>query len=74
MTRSDDPYYLKPCSHCGSEWLKMSADRIERSIPDFIQCMDCGAKVEYDHHRCDDPDLGQIIEDLIMKWNRRVKE
>ena len=61
---------LKPCPFCGENYLEIRASKIDHGF-DYIKCEVCGAKVEYDHHRNDDPDLDQIIEVLAEKWNRR---
>ena len=74
MTSSDNPFFLKPCPFCGNEVFKVSACRLGGVWPDSIQCLSCDAKVEYDHHNCDDTTTGQILNELIVKWNRRVRE
>ncbi len=61
---------LKPCPFCGEAYLEIKASRIAHGI-DFIRCEVCGAKVEYDHGRSDDPGLDSIIGTLIERWNRR---
>lgn len=60
--------WLKPCPHCGEEQtLMIYVDHVTKS---YIRCI-CGAMVQIKN---DDGMPGQILEDLIELWNRRVNE
>ena len=61
---------IKPCPFCGEAYLSIKASKIAHG-PDYIRCDVCGAKVEYEHGKSDDPSLGQILDSIIERWNRR---
>lgn len=59
---------LKPCPHCGEEQtLTIYVDHVTKSR---IECV-CGARVQIENY---DAMPGQMLDDLIELWNRRVKE
>jgi len=60
---------LKPCPHCGEkQTLTIWVDHVTRSR---IECMMCGARVQIENY---DGMPGQILDNLIDVWNRRVSE
>lgn len=59
---------LKPCPHCGEDQTLII--HVNHTTKSYIECV-CGARVEIDNY---DAMPGQMLDDLIARWNRRVSE
>lgn len=59
---------LKPCPHCGED--QTLTIYVNHTTKSSIGCV-CGARVEINNY---DAMPGQMLDDLIGLWNRRVKE
>lgn len=59
---------LKPCPHCGEDQTLIIY--VNHTTTSYIECS-CRARVEIDNY---DVMPGQMLDDLIARWNRRVGE